>query len=31
MSVAKLMLYFAQTYKVRVLKGSNPLPTKELY
>lgn len=31
MSMAKLMLYFAQTYKVRVLKGSNPLPTKELY
>lgn len=31
MSPAKLMLCFARIYKIRVLKGSNPLPTKELY
>lgn len=31
MSPAKLMLCFAHTYKIRVLKDSNPLPAKELY
>lgn len=31
MSPAKLMLCFARTYKTRVLKDSNPLPSKELY